>query len=157
MIPDNVLRTALEAVTGEPPVLVGDMHYDLQQPCGDCPFLKSSPYHQGVAKSLPTYIDAIKSGSFGHSCHKTDPRLACDGPHPTDGRPVQHCVGAILMVMKSGKYWMQRPLIKAHDDGKIDLLEWERRAKLDDRVFTWRGMIRFYIDELSKCRTEAAK
>jgi hypothetical protein len=154
-IPETVLRTALESVTGEPPVLAKDVHYDMTQPCVDCPFLKSSPYHQGVAKSLPEYVRTIDAGQFAHTCHKTDPRQACDGPHPTDGRPIQHCVGSIIMLIKSKK-WMQSPLMKAWADNRVELVALEKIAKSDKRVFTINQMLGFYLREIEK-RLGAAK
>lgn len=155
MIPDEVLRPALESITGDIAVLAGDVRYDLKQPCNDCPFMKSSPYHQGVAKSLPDYVRSIDAGQFAHTCHKTDPRAACDGPRPSDGRPVQHCLGSILMLLKTGgKAWYQPTLLKAWDDKKIDLIALEKIAKADKNIFTVRQMLRFYLEKLNALRVK---
>lgn len=65
-IPDDVLRQALADVNGEPAVLAKDVGWDLKSPCGDCPFLKTSQFHQGVAASIPQYIESIESHTFAH-------------------------------------------------------------------------------------------
>lgn len=156
-IPDEILRPALEAVTGEPVVLANDVRYDLKHPCDDCPFVKDSAFHQGVARHLPDTLRAIETGTFAHTCHKTDPRPSCDGPHLHDG-PVQHCAGAIIMLFKSQNgRWMQAPLIKAFSEKRVDLNYFEELANRDRRVWSVKAMARFYIRELSKRRANPAE
>lgn len=153
-IPDEPLRKALAEALGEPAVLAADLHWDMRNPCSDCPFLKSTPFHQGIAKSVPAVHESIEQHTFSHSCHKTDTRPQCDGPvrGKETGRPVQHCAGAILMVLKTGKGAdLQLPLLKAMESGKIsakDVQKMTRRAKRDANIFTLRGFIDFYRRKL---------
>lgn len=159
-IPADVLRSAISKVTGEDAVLVDDVRWDLRHPCADCPFVKTSPYHEGVAESLATsHAAAIMQQRFAHTCHKTDTRETCDGPvsGKETGRPVQHCAGALMMLLKTGAGMdLQLPLLQALDDGKLrgeDLRELTARAKADPAIFTLPQMLRFYEDELAKrCR-----
>lgn len=156
MIPEQTLRAALAKVTGEETILESDLRFDLKHPCGDCPFLKSSPFHQGVAKSLPEYIETIEAQNFAHTCHKTDNRKAVDGPRNHDGAP-QHCAGSLIMLLRDRKHWMQRPLVRAMDDGRFDVTGFMAATKGDRRrVFTMKGLLRFYLAELEKDRKELA-
>lgn len=126
------------------------LDWDLKNPCDDCPFLKSSPFHQGVASSLPVVMEMIEAGAFAHTCHKTDTRPECDGPRTWGGRP-KHCAGAILMLLKAGDGKdLQRPLIRAIDEGKIDIKDMAARAKRDSRVFRLKELLRFYLREIKK-------
>jgi hypothetical protein len=72
-----------------------EIGYKLKTPCNDCPFKKSSPLHEGVMRSLPEYDGYMKSGSFAHTCHKTDSRS--DGYVDNYGGQIQHCAGALIM------------------------------------------------------------
>ncbi len=149
-IPEAVLRNGLEAATADQSILASDLHFDMHKPCDDCPFVKSSAFHGGIAASMPGYSQAIDDGIFAHTCHKTDPRAMCDGPRP-QGAKVQHCFGAIVMLLKSGKgRWMQSPLMKAWAENKIDLPAIEAQAKADRTVWTLRGMLGFYLREIKK-------
>lgn len=124
--------------------------WDLKTPCADCPFLKTTAYHQGVANNLQTNMEAIDAGNFAHTCHKTDSREPVDGPKTWTGRP-KHCAGALMMLLKTGRGKdLQRPLIQALSAGKFDVHDMTRRAKADKRVFTVRGMLRFYLKEIQK-------
>lgn len=133
-----------------PAVLAGDLHWDLRQPCGDCPFLKTSPYHEGVEGHVSEYAAALQNNEFGHSCHKTDNRANCDGPIRGQRlpAPIQHCAGALLMILKTGRCFdLQLPLLKAMEAGKISaeaVREMTRKAKADKRVFTVPGLLKFY-------------
>lgn len=149
-IPESVLRDALAKVIGEPQILESDVDWDLKHPCGDCPFLRTSPFHSGVAKSLKAYVESMRGGTFLHTCHKTDNRQGCDGPRNWGGRP-KHCAGAILMLFKSGgTAWLQAPFIRAIDDGKVDVAALAIQAKADRRVFTLRGLLGFYLRHATK-------
>ena len=148
-IPDQVLRDALHAVTGEAALLVSDVDWDLKGPCDDCPFLRTSTSHQGVAKSMPAYIESIHGQRFAHTCHKTDCRQAVDGPKTFKGRP-KHCAGALMMLLKTGDgFDLQLPLLESLEAGKWDCREMTERAKADDRVFTVQELIACYHDELA--------
>ncbi len=149
-IPDDVLKDALQSVTGEAAVLASDLGWDMPSPCGDCPFLRTSPFHQGVARSVPVYMAAITAGRFAHTCHKTDNRADCDGPRNWSSQ-TKHCVGALLMLLKTGDGKdLQLPLLRAAEAGKIDLAARTAQAKADPRVFTLKEMIRFYYGELQR-------
>lgn len=131
-------------------VFVRDVEWDLKNPCDDCPFLRTTAFHQGVAEHLPGYITSIEQQSFAHTCHKTDRRPQCDGPHTWTGK-VKHCAGAILMLMKTGRGMdLQLPLLRAAERGQIDLADMARRAKADKRVFTLGQMLKFYEAGLKK-------
>lgn len=153
-IPDDVLRAALSNVTGDQEVIAADVHWDLRNPCADCPFMKTTPFHQGVAKSIPDLVESINDQRFAHTCHKTDTRKACDGPvaGKETGKPVQHCIGSILMLLKTGQDKdVQLPFLQAIDSGKLsadDVHALEARAKADPNVFTLRGFIHFYRNKL---------
>jgi len=152
MIPEEVLRTALSVITGESQVLASDIAWELRSPCADCPFMKSSPFHQGVASHIPGYVESIRNNEFAHTCHKTDHRLSVDGPlrGKPNGRPVQHCAGATLMLLKTGRgFDLQLPLLEALECGKLtseQLQEMTARAKADPNVFTVPQLLRFYED-----------
>ena len=60
-VPLDVLRAAAAAVEGGGQYfLVEDVDWDLKQPCNDCPFLRTSPYHDGVAENLPSCLESIR-------------------------------------------------------------------------------------------------
>lgn len=144
-IPTEVLRAALEAVVPGDVVLVTDVTWDMKTPCADCPFLRTSPYHGGVAKSLPDYIDSIQSGCFAHTCHKTDRRPTCDGPHAFKGENPKHCAGAILMLLKTGHGMdLQIPMLVAAEAGKLDIDDMAARAKRSPDVFNVLELLDFY-------------
>ena len=131
-------------------MLVKDVDWSRKHPCGDCPFLRTSPFHWGVAGSLETYASSIDRGIFAHTCHKTDNRKTCDGPRNHDGQ-AQHCVGAILMLLKTGNGCdLQLPLLQAAEAGKIDIVDMSKRAEQSPQVFTWLEMLRFYLRETGK-------
>lgn len=137
-------------MTERTPLLVADIDWDRQSPCNDCPFLKTSPFHEGVASSLGEYMDSIRAGTFAHTCHKTDNREGCDGPRNHEGRP-QHCRGAVLMLVKTAHGLdLQLPLLKAGEAGKLDIFEVERQAKAAKHVFRLDEMLKFYGKELGK-------
>ena len=141
-------------------VMIDDVDWDLQRPCDDCPFTKSAPYHEGVAGSLENYFASISNNTFAHTCHKTDNRQACDGPKNFKGERPQHCVGAIMMLLKTGKGMdLQIPLLQAMQDGKIaNIGELTARAKADDNVFSVGELLRFYSNELfARINTSRAK
>jgi hypothetical protein len=121
-----------------------ELLWDLKSPCADCPFLRSSPPHHGVARGIPQVIFSIDAGTFAHTCHKTDNRPSCDGPRNFDG-PTRHCAGAVLMLLKTGQGKdLQLPLLQAAEQGKLDLAEMTARAKASPNVFTLRGFLVFY-------------
>jgi hypothetical protein len=133
-----------------PSLLAKDIDWSRQSPCNDCPFLRTSPYHEGVASSIPDYVQSIQDGNFAHTCHKTDNRDAVDGPKNFEGK-TQHCVGAILMLLKTGKGMdLQLPLLQAAERGEIDLKVMAERAKEAKHFFTLWEMLKFYADELKK-------
>lgn len=134
-----------------------EIGYDLKRPCQDCPFTRRAPFHSGVAESIPEYIASIDMGRFSHSCHKTDRRPQCDGPHTWEGKP-QHCVGALLMLIKTGDGKdLQLPLLQAAEAGKIDLEALFELAKTDTEVFTLDEMIEFYLKGIRKLLAEKSK
>lgn len=99
-----------------------EIGFELNAPCADCPFRRSTEFHEGVMKSLPEYVTKMESGEFSHSCHKTDPRSDSEGAKPVNGR-IQHCVGAILMCEKSGNG--QMPYLTAFVKGDLNIDELE--------------------------------
>jgi len=132
-------------------VTVNNVGWDLKAPCGDCPFLKTSPFHEGVAGSISSYVESIQSGVFAHTCHKTDNREACDGPKNYKGERPQHCVGAIMMLLKTGHTLdYQMPLLHAAERGEIDLKAMHEAATANENVFTVGQLLKFYADELAK-------
>ncbi len=149
-IPEKELRAALEGVTGETALLASDVDWDLKTPCNDCPFLRTSPYHEGVAGSLPGYADSIQDHRFAHTCHKTDCRPTVDGPRTFKGT-AKHCAGALMMLLKTGNgVDLQVPLLEALQADKWDYKEMETRAQADDRVFRLPELLEFYAIELGK-------
>ena len=65
------------------------MHFDLRQPCDDCPFLK----HGGIrlrrtrAEEIGAMMLSPDGGTF--ACHKTTEAGGSEGPE-------QHCAGALI-------------------------------------------------------------
>jgi hypothetical protein len=126
-------------------LLAADLDWSRQSPCGDCPFLKTSPFHEGVAKNLVSYFDTIDAGRFAHTCHKTDNRPSCDGPKNWNAALAQVCAGSVMMLLKTGQGKdLQIPLLQAAERGDLDLKEMTRRTHADDRVFTTWQMLAFY-------------
>lgn len=150
MIPEQTLRTALASVTGEPAVLAKDLAWDLRRPCADCPFMKTSEFHEGVAKGLPSLMMALQDNRGGHSCHKTDTRPGCDGPvrGQETGRPIQSCAGFTMMILKTGRgFDLQLPLLEAMQEGKLtsdDVAAMRDQARADKNIFTVPQLLRFY-------------
>jgi len=148
--------------------MLSNVRYDLKNPCSDCPFMNTTPFHQGVAESIPQYIESIEAGRFAHTCHKTDNRPECDGPHTHKGA-TQHCLGALLMLLKTSNSrsrkrrrrewnWIQRGLVHALDTGKITderFAELVAQAKARKDVFTVDGLISFYVRGIEKLVAEA--
>lgn len=130
---------------------VKDLDWDLEHPCGDCPFLKSSPFHEGVATALVSHCESIDEGKFAHTCHRTDNREACDGPKNwTKGKP-KHCAGAILMLLKTGNGKdLQLPLLQAAEAGLFDIHRMAAIAEKDTKVFTMDEMFKFYLREIKR-------
>lgn len=128
-----------------------ELDWDLQTPCGDCPFRKSSPFHQGVAKGLPLYLEAIDRGKLAHTCHKTDNREECDGPRNWKGDRPKHCAGLILMLLKTGDGKdLQLPLLQAAEAGKLDLARMIELAADSQDIFTLKEMLAFYLKEIQE-------
>lgn len=133
-----------------PILLVDNVAWNRTTPCSDCPFLKTSPFHEGVADSIPQYVESIQRGQFAHTCHKTDNRADCDGPRNFNGQP-QHCAGAILMLLKTGMATdLQLPLLQAAERGELDLKAMTAKAKVAAAVFTLPELLRFYAAELKR-------
>lgn len=70
---NDAFAIAAAKINGEQPLLARDLDWSMTTPCGDCPFLKSSPFHEGVADSIPAYAEAIESpacsgSQFATSC-----------------------------------------------------------------------------------------
>lgn len=143
-------------------VLPVDVKYDMVSPCSDCPFLKTSPFHQGVAESMVQYLESMEDGTFAHTCHKTDNRPAVDGPRNHKG-DTQHCVGALLMLMKTGNQkpkrrrktwnWMQRGLMYGLTTRRLSNEKFSALSREADRrkdVFTVNEMIVFYLHGIAK-------
>ncbi len=132
-----------------PLLSMDDVDWDMKNPCDQCPFLRSTPYHEGVAASLVGYHESIVAGTFGHTCHKTDNRPAVDGPKNSPLERPKHCVGAVMMLLKSGEGAdLQLPLLNAAEAGKIDLKEMTKRAHADRNVFSVVDLLMFYAYRL---------
>lgn len=76
---------------------VNDLGFDLKRPCKDCPFRMSTPKHGGIADSLPDYLRSVETGTFVHTCHKTDPRADSIEGKAYKGK-TQHCAGALALM-----------------------------------------------------------
>lgn len=155
---NDAFAIAAAKINVEDPLLAKDLDWSMTSPCGDCPFLKSSPFHQGVANSIPAYAESIDLGVFAHTCHKTDNRAACDGPHNWKGDQAKHCAGAIICLFKTGNGKdLQLPLLKAAESGKLDVHKMTAIAEADTRVFTWRQFLEFYAREVGKRARQAKR
>jgi hypothetical protein len=148
---NDTFAIAAAKINGERPVLPVELDWDLTTPCGDCPFLKSSPFHEGVAESLASYAESIEMGVFAHTCHRTDNRPTCDGPQNWKGERPKHCAGAIICLLKTGKGKdLQMPLLQAAERGDLDIRKMTAIAAADTRVFTLPQMLAFYANQLAK-------
>lgn len=133
---------------------VSELDWSRTHPCGDCPFLRTTPFHQGVAGSLPLLMQSIVDGQAAHTCHKTDNRPSCDGPRNYPGPP-QHCAGLILMLLKTGRGMdLQLPMLQAAEAGKLDLQQMTALAKRSPQVFTLGLLLAFYEEHLRKLDLE---
>lgn len=74
-----------------------DIHYDLKQPCKDCPFLRGAEFHRGIFNDIPSLNDGLEAGSVIHTCHKTDPRTDSPEGQAYKGK-LQHCAGLLTMM-----------------------------------------------------------
>jgi hypothetical protein len=104
--------------------------WDLKTPCNDCPFLKSTPCHDGIASDLPTLLKHEDHGNYAHSCHKTHP--GADGWVETYQGPVQHCAGFTIMKIKSDN--ITTPMLLAKVKKKLDF------KKMDLSVETFKDL-----------------
>lgn len=134
-----------------------ELDWSRRSPCLDCPFLRTSRFHEGIATCVESTVASIEMGRFVHSCHKTDNNPECDGPRNYKGDKPQHCAGAILMLLKTGDGAdLQSGLLQAYSAGLIDLKAMRRRARKDKRVFTLKEFIKFNcIGALRKLGVEA--
>lgn len=126
---------------------VDELDWTRKASCKDCPFLKSSKFHEGIASNLPSYAESISEGKLIHTCHKTDNREGCDGPRNYKGEKPQHCYGAIMMMLKSySSIPTPMPILEASRKNLLrpGLLYFARRARKDTKFFTWKEMISFY-------------
>ncbi len=112
-----------------------DLDWDLKTPCDDCPFRKSSPFHEGIAANAPANTVSILGHNFCHTCHKTDPRADCETSKRYRGR-LKHCVGSLIVLLKTGRgFDLQLLFLRAIEDGKIDIHELTRIAEADRECF----------------------
>lgn len=154
-------------IENTPQLMVSEVGFDLRNPCSDCPFTKSAPFHEGVAESLVSYLESIEKRQFGHTCHKTDCRDCVDGPRTFKGQ-TQHCVGAILMLFRTSQrsakrrgIWFQASIAIAMQQGKITderFSELVKQAKSNNNVFTIDELCRFYLKHIARlARRQAGK
>lgn len=74
-----------------------DLGFKLKAPCADCPFKKTTPFHDGVGASLPElYEGIVDKKTVVHTCHKTDPRS--DGYEDNYQGQIQQCAGFTIML-----------------------------------------------------------
>lgn len=129
---------------------IADVDWDLKRPCKDCPFKKSSPFHEGVAAGCLDLMNMIEDGVFAHTCHKTDDRSDSKEGKRWPGR-VKHCVGSLYMLIKSGEGKdLQRPLLQAIANGQVDVEDLTRRALTDEECFTLSEFLAFCGDGLRR-------
>lgn len=143
-----VQRAAKEIATTQ----ISDIDWNIGYPCADCPFLISSPYHEGVAGSLPEYVSAIDRGVFSHTCHKTDNREICDGARGSyKGDKPKHCAGALVMLHNTGEEATIQPYMTAVDRGWLNASKLGRMLfKMKSRAHTLDSFLKFYLKELTK-------
>lgn len=129
---------------GQETFSIKDIKFDLKKPCKDCPFLKTTPYHEGIADDLPNLWVSIEAGKAMHSCHKTDPRS--DSPEGQRYKgPLQHCAG-LLTMMSNDVRLMCNPQRAAFHSGK-----WTGEMDHSAPVYSsFREMLKFYYDEAKK-------
>lgn len=131
------------------PVFEADIDWDLTKPCDDCPFRRSTPYHQGVGHCLPEYVESIFAGRFAHTCHKTDARADSEQGKRYRGR-VKHCAGALIMLLKTGHGLdLQMPMIRAIDSGKFDIARFARIAADDRECYSLIELLDFNAQEMA--------
>lgn len=127
-----------------------DLDWSRKNPCKDCPFIKTSPYHNGVAGSIPGLMNYVDAGIAAHTCHATDNRDDVDGPKNWKGK-TQACAVFTMMLLRTGKGKdLQMPLLKAAEQGKIDLADMIKRARESKIVYTISGLLTFYAEEVSR-------
>jgi hypothetical protein len=119
--------------------------WELTKPCSDCPFVKSSPLHDGIASDLPKLAEHIESGNFVHSCHKTHP--GADGWNPDYKGAIQNCAGLTIMQIKNEELTI--PIVRAKLSGELD------DSKMDLTVDTFKDikdMADYYVKNHVKIR-----
>lgn len=127
-----------------------DLDWDLTKPCNDCPFRRSTPWHEGVAANAVKCAESIQGHKFAHTCHKTDARADSDQGKAWQGRP-KHCAGSLIMLIKTGRGLdLQLPLLKAAEAGLVDIQALSRIAKEDKECFTLNEFMRFQGEGLGR-------
>ena len=122
-----------------------NMRYDLTGPCKDCPFLKATPFHEGILKSLPQLVSAADLGTLIHTCHKTDPLSDSEEGQNFKG-PLQHCGGLLTMIAKDSELLGVGQIV-AIEDGRWDPLKMKTESPVWDSLTQ---MIRFYFGKAEK-------
>ncbi len=74
--------------------------FDRDEPCKQCPFLKTTPADMKGVSPIEAIGDLIKLGDAAHTCHLTDARSDCESAQSYSGG-AQHCMGFTLMLLKS--------------------------------------------------------
>ena len=110
------------------------MTYEIQtnmtQPCGECPFRKTSPAGWLGPWTAEEIVEIAKYEPF--ACHRTIP----DGFEPEEEDPwdhtlMEHCVGATILLNNSYALSLDE-LVREHQEKLKELPEEAKQA-----IFTW--------------------
>jgi hypothetical protein len=113
------------------------LRYDLKKPCKDCPFLKTTRFHEGIYNSLPELVSAADRGLMCHTCHKTDPDSDSKEGTSYTG-PLQHCAGLLVMMSKDEEM-VCKPQLSAWASKK-----WNP-DKMDKKALVWDNLVEMIL------------
>ena len=75
------------------------MKFDLKSPCDNCPFRNDINFYLHPERRQEIADSLLNDHTF--PCHKTTPETSSN----KDIKKIQHCAGALIVMLKSGEIW----------------------------------------------------